>query len=197
MLSGDEAYDAVVKATRKAANLYEKWACGSLLSDAGVESLIQTEIARELFASGKCYVTLETSFKHAVEWDETIECFNYPENVSELSRFDICVWCKDENLIGIIEVKRSKETWQLEKDMKRMSGMLREARKVKNSNLRYTMVAMYLWANCETKFKSLVKDTDCLFGNFATGKNSHFDNHEIKPLEKTDIKQSIAIAYFE
>ena len=208
MLSGDEAYERVKKGTQKAAKLYEEWACGTWLSDAGVESVIQTEIARALYNSKKCYVTLETSLKHAVEWDKAFQKFELRKDAKEkfLSkglRFDICVWSKNHKLTGIIEVKRSKEAYQLNKDMIRMREMILATRDKKNDDvsLRYTMVAMYLWASSDKELENVVQRTKDKFYNIVKNvkggeTSSDFNYFPIKSLEETNFKQCIAIAYF-
>jgi len=208
MLSGDEAYERVKKGTQKAAKLYEEWACGTWLSDAGVESVIQTEIARALFNSKKCFVTLETSLKHAAEWDENFKKFELRTDakekfLSDALRFDICIWSKNHKLTGIIEVKRSKEAYQLNKDMTRMREMILATRDKKNKDvsLRYTMVAMYLWASSDKELENVVQRTkakfDDLVKNVEGGEtSSDFEYFPLKALDESKFKQCVAIAYF-
>ena len=173
------------------------------MSDAGVESLIQIEIARKLYGSGKCYVTLETSQQHLKDWDNFFEDFKMSKELDEGLRFDICVWSKAHKLSGIIEVKRSKESWQQKKDMKRMRRMMIAAHNDENMSLRYTMVAMYLWAenkeNLEKLKNKVKKKFDCVNDEVEDENDkisTCFGWHEIEPVAQTDAYQSLAIAFY-
>ena len=199
MLSGDDAYKILKKSFRSAAEKYEKWSDGSWLSDAGVESVIQTEAAERFFETGKCFVTLETSPWTAREWDAELPKEKL-EHISDTSRFDICVWGKCTGLTGIIEIKRSLEAWQQSKDMARMNEMMSVYGRKSGGNLRYAMVGMYLWGKNSEALRKAEKNAQCRFAEFEKNHdNSYFGTYKIKPVDESlwkGWKQSVAIAYF-
>ena len=199
MLSGDDAYEILKTSFCSAAKKYEKWSDGSWLSDAGVESVIQTETAERLFKTGKCFVTLETSPWTARSWDAEIPKEKL-KHISDTSRFDICIWGKTAGLTGIIEIKRSLKASQQNKDMARMSEMVSVYGKKNDRKLRYAIVGMYLWGGTSDALSKAEANAKSRFDEFAKHhEKSYFGVYPIKPVDKSiwkDWKQSVAIAYF-
>jgi hypothetical protein len=203
VLSGNDAYELVKVASQSAADLYEKWSGGNWLSDAGVESLLQVEMARVLFEVEKGYITMETSLKQARAWDAALKLHELPESLTEKSRFDLCVWGKRTGLTGILEVKRSKEAWQQTKDMQRMRDMIGVFGKTAGGTLRYTMVAMYLWGSSERRLKRAENNARNAFVKVCKNSDDstkcaeeYFGYYDLTSQDTSEWKQGVAIAYF-
>ena len=132
MLTRAELTDSVLKGALNAARQYVEWSGGATIHDSGIEMFVSTEVAREIIArwhlkDERHWIRLEVPFNQVqMECVGTLRRGRRRKLFEGKPRVDVVYYSNRGSLRGAIEVKRSLSFHNLEKDIRRVLGLLQE-----------------------------------------------------------------------
>ena len=138
----------VIKGIRAAFNQYKKWSDGQWLVDAGVENMMQVQIASELWKHQKDkrgFVRLESKFSDIGMMSGATGSGNRPKEIEQSRRADICIF-KGDSPIGIVEVKRKWTTASCVNDLKRLAALIKHYGPSRNGSIECGYLAFYSYS---------------------------------------------------
>ena len=138
----------VIKGIRSAFTQYKNWSNGMWLVDAGVENMMQIQIASELYKhlkKDRGYVWLESKFSDIGDMSGATGSGNRPKEIEKSRRADICVFRKDVP-IAVVEVKRKWSTATCVNDLKRLAALIKHYGPSRGGSIESGYLAFYSYS---------------------------------------------------
>ncbi len=153
MLTQEEIQSAIINGLIDAASEYIIMSGGLPVTESGIEQALSYCVGKSIWNKAKKkdgggFVTLETNFSDLEDWSKTRKPLRgrRAKAISHNGRVDIAYYDKNENLIGIVELKRWFDFSVIEKDVERVFRLLK---RLKSSTIRWGCLAapVHIWDN--------------------------------------------------
>ncbi|WP_210266774.1 hypothetical protein [Mesorhizobium loti] len=156
MLTLDDTLDVILGAVHLANDQYLTMSGNASVLDNGVESLISSTIAKELwirsnsikgniplnsFSYGQYMVTLESPFHHVSDESGSEKRGKSNQRYTENERVDVTFWSRDGCPLGMVEVKRYFGFAQAETDIERVCDLIKRHGSQHGGSLRWGAIA--------------------------------------------------------
>ena len=151
----ENAHAAIINGVDNANRIFLTISGGSTIRDYGVEPLISSQVAIELWkrSNGKkdifdlknreaeFNVTLETSFREISEFSSSEKRGRKNLNFTDAQKADVVLWDSMRGPVGVVEIKRHFVFSNISNDLERITYLLEKHGKLKGGSMRWGAVA--------------------------------------------------------
>ena len=165
MLKRDNLIRSVLDGIINANDFYEKITLGDWLSDAGVESVLQTKIAENIYDSfpkdkndnlSKYRIILEHRIDNIVRRSRLNPILGkIPNFMSGAKRVDILICDRDRSPLVPIEVKRNAAALSFSEDAERILKIIRKSEADAGGSVMFGLICGFIFGKGDTEFESL------------------------------------------